>query len=110
MTLIYPVCHLALEFRVAKFRMGMFSYTTLLQKESTEKTASQTIKPSTTLLSRCYESINNALPTIAKAISLVAAAICLAILTGFVASKIFILNLVQSDQPGLLPEGFFPNC
>ncbi|MCJ1301985.1 hypothetical protein MMC08_004786, partial [Hypocenomyce scalaris] len=89
--------------------MALLGYTVLEQKESIQDPKSHTIGPPPTIRGRCHAFVKNALLTIPNAVLLVAAVLCLAIIAGFVASKVFVWSIVLSDQPGLLPEGFFPN-
>ena len=94
----------------AKLTMALLGYTVLEQKESIEDPESHTIGPPPTIQDRCHAFVKNALSTILNAVSLIAAVLGLVIIAGFVASKVFVWSLVMLDQPGLLPEAFFPNC
>ncbi|KAL2062558.1 hypothetical protein VTL71DRAFT_6824 [Oculimacula yallundae] len=89
--------------------MAQPSYTILEQKESIQDLENHAKLSPPTIRGRCYIFIQKSLSTILKTVSLVAAVLCLSLLAGFVASKAFIWNLPPSNQPGPLPEAFFPN-
>ncbi|KAG9241670.1 hypothetical protein BJ878DRAFT_216452 [Calycina marina] len=88
--------------------MGMFNYAPLSQKSATDKPPSQTIESSSAFRSDCDDNVRTSFYTVPKIVSLVALIVCFAVPAAFLANKVYIMNLVQSDQPGPQPEGFFP--
>ncbi|KAG9243659.1 hypothetical protein BJ878DRAFT_543056 [Calycina marina] len=89
--------------------MSVLGYTALSQFAFPRKQADQIVAPHETNRTRYHDALIKISATIPTAILLVAGFICLAILAGFVASKVFILNISQTDHPVPLPEGFFPS-
>lgn len=87
--------------------MALFSYTILEQKESFQDPESHIIRSPPT---RYHTIVKNALPTVSNAILLVASVLCLAMIAGYVASKVFVWSLMMPDQRDRLPKTFFPSC
>jgi hypothetical protein len=70
--------------------MALLGYTVLEQKESIQDPENHSTGPPPTIRARCHAFVKNNLWKIPNAVSLIAAVLCLAIIAGFVASKVLI--------------------